>query len=149
MERAWRGEFKIHNYKMTYDYYFYLCQTFIVPYYLNHSLFRLPKIYWLQCTICQPQAMFKVLHRSPPIPESLSPEGKDFLQCCFQRNPAERPSAIVLLDHPFVRNWNDQNVPMQALSRLNLLASITLISVLAILTLLYSYHNNCLFSLTG
>ncbi|KAK2660402.1 hypothetical protein Ddye_006935 [Dipteronia dyeriana] len=68
-----------------------------------------------------PQAMFKVLHKSPPIPETLSYEGKDFLQCCLQREPAKRPSAIKLLDHPFVRNLNDQNVPVQAFSRLNLL----------------------------
>ncbi|KAK0577617.1 hypothetical protein LWI29_035826 [Acer saccharum] len=68
-----------------------------------------------------PQAMFKVLHKSPSIPETLSSEGKDFLQCCLQREPAKRSSAIKLLDHPFVRNLNDQNVPMQAFSRLNLL----------------------------
>ncbi|KAL8151962.1 hypothetical protein V2J09_021770 [Rumex salicifolius] len=49
-------------------------------------------------------AMFKVLKESPPIPETLSPEGKDFLRCCFQRNPAQRPYASMLLDHPFVRN---------------------------------------------
>ncbi|KAK3231474.1 hypothetical protein Dsin_003355 [Dipteronia sinensis] len=68
-----------------------------------------------------PQAMFKVLHKSPPIPETLSSEGKDFLQCCLHREPAKRSSAIKLLDHPFVRNLNDQNVPIQAFSRLKLL----------------------------
>ncbi|XP_050364904.1 mitogen-activated protein kinase kinase kinase 5-like [Argentina anserina] len=57
-----------------------------------------------------PQAMFKVLHRTPDIPEKLSPEGKEFLNFCFKRNPAERPSAKKLLDHPFVRSSNDQNV---------------------------------------
>ncbi|KAM5564737.1 mitogen-activated protein kinase kinase kinase 5-like [Rosa sericea] len=57
-----------------------------------------------------PQAMFKVLHRTPDIPEKLSAEGKEFLSLCFKRNPAERPSAKKLLDHPFVRNSNDQNV---------------------------------------
>uniref|UniRef100_A0A453BP98 mitogen-activated protein kinase kinase kinase n=1 Tax=Aegilops tauschii subsp. strangulata TaxID=200361 RepID=A0A453BP98_AEGTS len=51
-----------------------------------------------------PAAMFKVLHKDPPIPENLSLEGKDFLQCCFKRNPAERPTASELLDHPFIRN---------------------------------------------
>ncbi|CAH9124616.1 unnamed protein product [Cuscuta epithymum] len=50
-----------------------------------------------------PAAMFKVLKESPPIPESLSVEGKDFLQHCFRRNPAERPTASMLLEHPFVR----------------------------------------------
>lgn len=48
--------------------------------------------------------MFKVLHKDPPIPETLSSEGKDFLQRCFRRNPAERPTASMLLEHPFIRN---------------------------------------------
>ncbi|KAK6139037.1 hypothetical protein DH2020_027223 [Rehmannia glutinosa] len=57
------------------------------------------------------QAMFNVLNRSPPIPETLSAEGKDFLQRCFQRRPADRPSAIKLLEHPFIRSSQDQIVP--------------------------------------
>ncbi|OMP02056.1 hypothetical protein COLO4_11366 [Corchorus olitorius] len=48
-------------------------------------------------------AMFKVMRDTPPIPETLSPEGKDFLRCCFRRNPAERPSASMLLEHRFVK----------------------------------------------
>ncbi|XP_008444651.1 mitogen-activated protein kinase kinase kinase 5-like isoform X1 [Cucumis melo] len=69
------------------------------------------------------QAMFKVLNKTPPIPEKLSPEGKDFLQCCFQRNPADRPSAVVLLDHPFLRSSSDSNVsiPTSAFSTMKLL----------------------------
>jgi serine/threonine protein kinase len=55
------------------------------------------------------QAMFSVLNRSPTIPETLSSEGKEFLKWCFQRNPADRPSAIMLLDHPFLRNPHDHN----------------------------------------
>ncbi|MCD7469125.1 hypothetical protein HAX54_007942 [Datura stramonium] len=50
------------------------------------------------------QAMFGVLNKSPPIPQKLSSEGKDFLQCCFQRKPADRPSAMMLLEHAFLRN---------------------------------------------
>lgn len=50
----------------------------------------------------QAAAMFKVLRETPPIPEILSPEGKDFLRCCFRRNPADRPSAVKLLDHRFL-----------------------------------------------
>lgn len=46
--------------------------------------------------------MFKVLHKDPPIPESLSDEGKDFLRSCFRRNPATRPTAFKLLEHPFI-----------------------------------------------
>ncbi|ESW08646.1 hypothetical protein PHAVU_009G062400 [Phaseolus vulgaris] len=56
-----------------------------------------------------PQAMFKVLHKSPKIPENLSSEGHDFLQQCFRRNPADRPSAALLLTHAFVQNLHDQD----------------------------------------
>lgn len=49
-------------------------------------------------------AMFKVMKDTPPIPETLSPEGKDFLRLCFIRNPAERPTASMLLEHRFLKN---------------------------------------------
>ncbi|WOK97059.1 mitogen-activated protein kinase kinase kinase YODA-like isoform X2 [Canna indica] len=55
-------------------------------------------------------AMFKVLHKDPPIPESLSNEGKDFLRSCFRRNPAERPTADALLEHPFIRHSQHYNM---------------------------------------
>ncbi|XP_038885756.1 mitogen-activated protein kinase kinase kinase 5-like isoform X2 [Benincasa hispida] len=73
------------------------------------------------------QAMFKVLNKTPAIPEKLSPEGKDFLQCCFQRNPADRPTAMVLLDHPFLRSSNDSNVsiPTSSFSTMNLLEKLS------------------------
>ncbi|KAL5074813.1 hypothetical protein RYX36_013797 [Vicia faba] len=61
------------------------------------------------------QAMFKVLHRSPDIPETLSPEGRDFLEQCFRRNPADRPSAAVLLTHAFVQNLHDHDVIVHSL----------------------------------
>lgn len=48
--------------------------------------------------------MFKVMRDSPPVPESMSPEGKEFLRLCFQRNPAERPTASMLLEHRFLKN---------------------------------------------
>ncbi|XP_011083921.1 mitogen-activated protein kinase kinase kinase 5-like [Sesamum indicum] len=56
------------------------------------------------------QAMFNILNRAPPIPETLSAEGKDFLHWCFQRQPADRPSAAELLEHPFLRSSQDQNL---------------------------------------
>ncbi|XP_024013605.1 mitogen-activated protein kinase kinase kinase YODA [Eutrema salsugineum] len=40
----------------------------------------------------------------PDIPDHLSEEGKDFVRTCLQRNPANRPTAAQILDHPFVRN---------------------------------------------
>ncbi|KAK6773089.1 hypothetical protein RDI58_028327 [Solanum bulbocastanum] len=50
------------------------------------------------------KAMFSALNKSPPVPETLSSEGKDFLRCCFQRKPADRPTALMLLEHPFLSN---------------------------------------------
>ncbi|GFP94551.1 mitogen-activated protein kinase kinase kinase yoda [Phtheirospermum japonicum] len=47
-------------------------------------------------------ALFRVLTESPSIPNTMSAEGQDFLQCCFRRNPADRPTASKLLDHPFL-----------------------------------------------
>lgn len=66
-------------------------------------------------------AMFKVLKESPPIPEALSPDGKDFLRCCFQRDPADRPPASKLLDHPFLRTSQQLDFPSshQALDQMN------------------------------
>ncbi|KAG6537441.1 hypothetical protein ZIOFF_002535 [Zingiber officinale] len=66
------------------------------------------------------QAMFKVLHYHPPIPENLSKEGKDFLQRCFRRNPAERPTANWLLEHPFVQNVQQHslNSPVQPITEI-------------------------------
>ncbi|KAG8379591.1 hypothetical protein BUALT_Bualt07G0104800 [Buddleja alternifolia] len=53
---------------------------------------------------CTVQAMFNMLKEAPPIPEALSTEGKDFLAQCFQRRPIDRPSAVKLLNHPFLRS---------------------------------------------
>ncbi|GJR02822.1 putative reverse transcriptase domain-containing protein [Tanacetum coccineum] len=58
------------------------------------------------------QAMFNVLNRSPPIPETLSSEGKDFLNRCLQRNPEKSSSAASLLEHPFVRHSFDHNLSL-------------------------------------
>ncbi|PIA52328.1 hypothetical protein AQUCO_01000293v1 [Aquilegia coerulea] len=55
-------------------------------------------------------AMFKVWKETPPIPETLSPSGKDFLQCCFRRNPGERPSASMLLEHPFLKSSHPPDI---------------------------------------
>lgn len=52
----------------------------------------------------QVSAMFQIAKsKGPPtIPEHLSPDCKDFLYLCFNRNWRERPSAAKLLDHPFL-----------------------------------------------
>ncbi|CAL4971889.1 unnamed protein product [Urochloa decumbens] len=51
-------------------------------------------------------AMFKIGNSKelPPIPDHLSEEGKDFIRQCLQRDPSSRPTAVDLLQHPFVRN---------------------------------------------
>ncbi|XLU62439.1 hypothetical protein S245_021648, partial [Arachis hypogaea] len=56
--------------------------------------------------------MFKVLQSTPPIPESLSTVGMDFLQQCFRRDPADRPSAAMLPNHPFLHNFHDRDNPL-------------------------------------
>ncbi|CAA0814340.1 mitogen-activated protein kinase kinase kinase 5 [Striga hermonthica] len=67
-------------------------------------------------------ALFKVLQESPPIPQTLSADGKDFLQCCFRRNPAERPTAAKLLEHPFVNgsSHHQSNACIQSLKDMRL-----------------------------
>ncbi len=54
----------------------------------------------------QVAAMFKIWNSKelPVIPDVLSKEGKDFVRLCLQRNPAHRPSAAQLLEHPFVED---------------------------------------------
>ncbi|XWS61192.1 hypothetical protein CRYUN_Cryun07bG0104700 [Craigia yunnanensis] len=50
-------------------------------------------------------AMFKIGNSKelPSIPDYLSDEGKDLVQQCLQRNPLNRPTAVQLLNHPFVK----------------------------------------------
>ncbi|KAJ4766369.1 Mitogen activated protein kinase kinase kinase [Rhynchospora pubera] len=51
-------------------------------------------------------AIFKIANSKeiPEIPEHFSAEGKHFLNLCLQRDPAARPTAAQLLEHPFVRD---------------------------------------------
>ncbi|KAJ8396075.1 hypothetical protein AAFF_G00026070 [Aldrovandia affinis] len=55
------------------------------------------------------QIMYKVgMGHTPPLPEKLSAEGKDFLRHCLESDPKHRWSASALLDHPFVKVCTDE-----------------------------------------
>ncbi|KAH7388251.1 hypothetical protein KP509_16G066100 [Ceratopteris richardii] len=47
-----------------------------------------------------------VAQESPPLPDSLSSDAKDFLSKCLQREPKHRWSAAQLLEHPFLQRPN-------------------------------------------
>jgi serine/threonine protein kinase len=50
-------------------------------------------------------AMFAMVNeRHPPLPENISDELSDFLKCCFVREVVRRPTATMLLDHPWIVN---------------------------------------------
>eukprot|EP01017_Pseudomicrothorax_dubius_P050829 TRINITY_DN9681_c0_g1_i1.p1 TRINITY_DN9681_c0_g1~~TRINITY_DN9681_c0_g1_i1.p1 ORF type:complete len:498 (-),score=111.85 TRINITY_DN9681_c0_g1_i1:232-1725(-) len=60
-------------------------------------------------------AMFHIAQTEslPAIPAHLSPEAKDFLKCCFRRNPLERPNVCKLLKHPFIVGDVARSVPRE------------------------------------
>ncbi|XVF61014.1 hypothetical protein PTKIN_Ptkin08bG0094000 [Pterospermum kingtungense] len=51
-------------------------------------------------------AIFKIGNSKdiPDIPDHLSNEAKSFIKLCLQREPSARPTALQLLDHPFIRD---------------------------------------------
>lgn len=50
--------------------------------------------------------MFKIGNSKelPVIPNTLSRTGREFVRLCLQRDPAQRPTAAQLLEHPFVQD---------------------------------------------
>ncbi|KAF8517908.1 hypothetical protein BU17DRAFT_23814, partial [Hysterangium stoloniferum] len=49
--------------------------------------------------------MFRIVDDPmPPLPEELSEPLRDFLTLCFNKNPAERPNAETLFEHPWLKN---------------------------------------------
>lgn len=108
------------------------------------------QVHWF-CSL-QPAAMFKVLHKDPPVPEALSPEGKDFLRLCFRRNPADRPTASHLLDHPFIMNTHHHNLhgSIQAFSSMKLVSLSSIIYLYSSNFFIFSMMCNCRsLSITG
>lgn len=51
----------------------------------------------------------RTAHESPPLPRHLSNEAIHFLTMCFERDPARRPSAEDLMQHPFLQNCVPSN----------------------------------------
>ena len=51
-------------------------------------------------------AIFKIGNSKeiPEIPNHLSPDAKNFIRLCLQRDPVARPTAAQLLEHAFVRD---------------------------------------------
>ncbi|CAG0881223.1 unnamed protein product [Cyprideis torosa] len=45
---------------------------------------------------------------TPPIPSNLGPEGISFMSKCLEQDPAQRATAVDLLDHPFVKVCMDE-----------------------------------------
>ncbi|GAA94980.1 uncharacterized protein L969DRAFT_53176 [Mixia osmundae IAM 14324] len=61
---------------------------------------------WANLT--QMQAIFRIgQSTSPEMPEDISSEAEDFLSQTFRLNHEERPSALALLHHPFLRGDTD------------------------------------------
>ncbi|XP_068087837.1 mitogen-activated protein kinase kinase kinase 4 isoform X2 [Hyperolius riggenbachi] len=55
------------------------------------------------------QIMYRVgMGHKPPMPDRISPEGKDFLSHCMESEPKARWTASQLLDHPFVKVCTDE-----------------------------------------
>ncbi|KAI9019243.1 kinase-like domain-containing protein [Phycomyces nitens] len=50
-------------------------------------------------------AMFRIVEDEyPPLPENVSMEMQDFLVCCFQKDPKDRPTASQLKEHVWIKN---------------------------------------------
>lgn len=63
--------------------------------------------------VLQVAAIFKIANSKdiPEIPDCFSKEGKDFLSLCLKRDPVQRPSAALLLGHPFVQDHQAVRAP--------------------------------------
>ncbi|XP_039062501.1 serine/threonine-protein kinase 10-like isoform X2 [Hibiscus syriacus] len=58
-------------------------------------------------------AIFKIANGKDyqEIPNNLSKDAQDFIELCLQRDPTTRPTALQLLQHPFIQYlwWNQPN----------------------------------------
>uniref|UniRef100_A0A803L087 mitogen-activated protein kinase kinase kinase n=1 Tax=Chenopodium quinoa TaxID=63459 RepID=A0A803L087_CHEQI len=92
----------------------------MAPEVVNHENkgYGLPADIWsLGCTVLEmltghvpyyPLEFAQAIYRigkgaAPPIPDTLSKDGRDFIQQCLRVNPNDRPTAAELLEHSFLR----------------------------------------------
>ncbi|KAH3743237.1 Cytokinesis protein sepH [Pelomyxa schiedti] len=63
-------------------------------------------------------AMFKIVQSPMPIPNASQPL-QNFLMCCFQKTPTDRPPAAILLEHPWLQDvvGNGATPPQPTASR--------------------------------
>ena len=49
--------------------------------------------------------MFRIVEDPmPPLPDGLSEPLQDFLTMCFNKEPSQRPDAVQLFEHPWLKN---------------------------------------------
>ncbi|KAJ2822776.1 Protein kinase of the Mitotic Exit Network, partial [Coemansia sp. 'formosensis'] len=68
--------------------------------------------------LMQMAALYRIVEDDhPPIPEGISEELKDFLLRCFQKEPANRPTAAELMSHSWTMQYRRNRKEMKMLRR--------------------------------
>eukprot|EP01105_Mastigella_eilhardi_P001388 TRINITY_DN1166_c0_g1_i3.p1 TRINITY_DN1166_c0_g1~~TRINITY_DN1166_c0_g1_i3.p1 ORF type:complete len:898 (+),score=255.10 TRINITY_DN1166_c0_g1_i3:33-2726(+) len=62
-------------------------------------------------------ALFKIVQSPIPIPTGITPECKDLLQHCFEKNPERRPTTAILITHPWFSKEPKERI--EAVNKLN------------------------------
>ncbi|KAJ1867777.1 Protein kinase of the Mitotic Exit Network [Coemansia sp. RSA 989] len=68
--------------------------------------------------LLQMAALYRIVEDDhPPVPDGISEELKGFLLQCFQKDPADRPTAAELMDHPWTAQYRRNRKEMKMLRR--------------------------------